>query len=89
MKRWLLIGRWALQADLRNRPQSLQFIMFTAVSTYLFYTMVPVPSPSVWLALLWVVVLFSAMQSAFRAFHEPDSLGLPQPTREPSGTFMD
>ncbi len=50
---------------MRNRRQSLQFIMFTAVSTYLVYTMVPAPSPSVWLALLWVVVLFSAMQSAF------------------------
>lgn len=74
MKRWLLLGRWALQADLRNRPQSLQFIMFTAVSTYLVYTMIPAPSPSVWLALLWVVVLFSAIQSAFRAFNEPDSL---------------
>ena len=74
MNRWLLLGRWALHADLRNRRQSLQFIMFTAVSTYLVYTMVPAPSPSVWLALLWVVVLFSAMQSAFRAFHEPDSL---------------
>jgi ABC-type transport system involved in cytochrome c biogenesis permease component len=40
----------------------------------LVYSVAPSPSPTVWLALLWVVVLFSAMQAAFRAFHEPESL---------------
>lgn len=74
MNRWWTLGRWAIQADFRHRAQSLQFLLFTAVATYLLYSVAPTPSPSVWLALLWVVVLFSAMQAAFRAFHEPESL---------------
>jgi len=74
MKRWWKLGQWAVRADVRRGADYLQFLLFTAVATYLVYQMVPAPSPSVWLALLWVVVLFSAMQAAFRAFHEPDAL---------------
>ncbi|MEY3693923.1 MAG: hypothetical protein RL157_1247 [Bacteroidota bacterium] len=74
MKRWWMLGQWAVNADVRRGADYLQFLLFTAVATYLVYQMVPAPSPSVWLALLWVVVLFSSMQAAFRAFHEPDAL---------------
>jgi heme exporter protein B len=74
MNRWWTLGTWALSADLRRRTDYLQFLLFTAVATYLVYSIAPAPSPSVWLALLWVVVLFSSMQAAFRAFHEPEGL---------------
>ena len=63
-----------LRAEFRHRTQSVQFMLYTAVATYLIYSVAPQPSPSVWLAFLWLVVLFSAMQAAFRAFHEPESL---------------
>ncbi|MEY2971896.1 MAG: hypothetical protein RL738_737 [Bacteroidota bacterium] len=74
MKRWIVLVRWMLRAEFRHRTQSVQFMLYTAVATYLIYSVAPQPSPSVWLAFLWLVVLFSAMQAAFRAFHEPESL---------------
>lgn len=43
-------------------------ILFTAMVAYLCTLLVREPSPAVWLALLWMTIVFSALQTASRSF---------------------
>ena len=60
--------RWEWELEYRRSNGWFLPVLFAAMVAYLCSLLVREPSPTVWLALLWMTIVFSALQTASRSF---------------------
>jgi heme exporter protein B len=76
MLRWKAVRHllyWEYEMEYRRSNGWFLPVLFTAIVGFLCSLVVRDPSPTTWLALLWITIVFSALQSAARAFAATDA----------------